>query len=116
MTYEKYIIITDLFLQETCCDSRGLPGWEAVDNLSAFLLNLNRIITAFSTEEEDEVIALYSSLNRLDKKPTKYSQKSKKTTLPGPWRASRKRSGSAPGQQAAERYIFQSIFQIIRYH
>ena len=31
--------------------------------------------------------------------------KNKKTTLPGPWRASRKRSGSAPGQQAAERYL-----------
>ncbi|XP_028437724.1 uncharacterized protein LOC114558143 [Perca flavescens] len=29
--------------------------------------------------------------------------KSKKKTLSGPWRASRKRSGSAPGQQAAER-------------
>ncbi|XP_039530311.1 wiskott-Aldrich syndrome protein family member 2-like [Pimephales promelas] len=39
----------------------------------------------------------------MDKTPSKYSLKSKKKTLPGPWRASRKRSGSAPGQQAAER-------------
>ncbi|KAF4114422.1 hypothetical protein G5714_004645 [Onychostoma macrolepis] len=35
--------------------------------------------------------------------PSKYSLKCKKNVLPGPWRASRKRSGSAPGQQAAER-------------
>ncbi|KAI4800784.1 hypothetical protein KUCAC02_007082 [Chaenocephalus aceratus] len=39
----------------------------------------------------------------MDKQPTTYSLKSNKRTLPGPWRASRKRSGSAPGHQAAER-------------
>ncbi|XP_047235730.1 uncharacterized protein LOC124876775 [Girardinichthys multiradiatus] len=46
---------------------------------------------------------LYSALHAMDKRPSKYTLKSKKRTLPGPWRASRKRSGSAPGQQAAER-------------
>lgn len=66
-------------------------------------MNLNRTITALSATETAEIVRLYSRLHKLDKSPSKYSLKSKKKTLPGPWRASRKRSGSAPGQQAAER-------------
>ena len=52
-----------------------------------------------------EILRLYSCLDPADKSTTKYSLKCKKKTLQGPWRASRKRSGSAPGQQAAERYV-----------
>lgn len=85
------------------CDSRGFPGWEAVDNLAEYLLNLSRTITALSTTEVAEILRLYSALHAIDKRPSKYTLKSKKRTLSGPWRASRKRSGSAPGQQAAER-------------
>ncbi|KAJ3582061.1 hypothetical protein NHX12_015938, partial [Muraenolepis orangiensis] len=59
-------------------------------------------MTALSTAEIAEIVRLYSTLNDVDKARSKYL-KCKKSTLLGPWRASRKRSGSAPGQQAAER-------------
>ncbi|KAJ4944759.1 hypothetical protein JOQ06_013299 [Pogonophryne albipinna] len=62
-----------------------------------------RTITALSVGETDDIVRLYSKLHQMDKQPTTYSLKFQKRTLPGPWRASRKRSGSAPGQQAAER-------------
>ncbi|XP_043965569.1 uncharacterized protein LOC122827064 isoform X2 [Gambusia affinis] len=93
----------DQISQETRCDYRGFPGWEAVDSLAENLLSLNRTITALSTTEVENVLQLYSNLHAMDKQPVKYTLKNKKSTLPGPWRASRKRSGSAPGQQAAER-------------
>ncbi|KAI7800442.1 hypothetical protein IRJ41_003392 [Triplophysa rosa] len=85
------------------CDSRGVPGWESVDNLAGYLISLNRTITALSTNEIAEILRLYSCLHSIDQSPSKYSLKCKKKILPGHWRASRKRSGSAPGQQAAER-------------
>ncbi|KAI7802108.1 hypothetical protein IRJ41_000409, partial [Triplophysa rosa] len=84
-------------------DSRGVSGWEAVDALAAYLVGLNRTITALSSQEEANIVQLHMALHAMDKMPSKYSQRVKKKTLPGPWRASRKRSGSAPGQQAAER-------------
>lgn len=89
--------------QDSRCDARGVPGWEAVDNLAEYLVNLNCTIKALSTTEIAEIVRLYSSLHAMDRSPSKYTLKCKKKTLPGPWRASRKRSGSAPGQQAAER-------------
>ncbi|XP_053406185.1 uncharacterized protein LOC123525390 [Mercenaria mercenaria] len=89
--------------QRTRYDTRGNPGWEAVDNLAAYLVGLNRSITALSISESSEIVRLYGKLNQMDKSTQKYSLKSKKSSLHGPWRASRKRSGSAPGQQAAER-------------
>ncbi|KAL7375258.1 hypothetical protein ABVT39_014421 [Epinephelus coioides] len=87
------------------CDPRGIPGWEAVDALAGYLVSLNRTITALSNTETAEILRLYSCLDPIDKSPTKYSLKTKNKTLPGLWRASRKRSGSAPGQQATERYL-----------
>lgn len=78
-------------------------GWEAVDALAAYLVGLNRTITALSLQEEAEIVRLYMALNPMDKVPSKYGKRAKKNTLTGPWRASRKPSGSAPGQQAAER-------------
>jgi len=112
--HEKYKIITTtlyifirlaffLNFQSIQCDSRGVLGWEAVDSLAAYLVGLNRTITALSSQEEDNIVKLYMALHAMDKVPSKYGQRVKKKTLPGPWRASRKRSGSAPGQQAAER-------------
>ncbi|XP_038077536.1 uncharacterized protein LOC119745321 [Patiria miniata] len=86
-------------------DSRGLRGWGAVDNLAKFLVGLNRTIT---NTEAEEVVRLYGKLEAMDRSPVKYSLKTKKRHLPGPWRASRKRSGSAPGQQAAERLYLSS--------
>ncbi|XP_030850896.1 uncharacterized protein LOC105441414 [Strongylocentrotus purpuratus] len=85
------------------CDARGIPGWEAVDRLAGYLVTLNRTITALSTTEAAEIVRLYSKLDQLDKSATKYSMKTKKKQLTGRWRAPKKRSGSAPGQQAAER-------------
>ncbi|XP_063732884.1 uncharacterized protein LOC134859990 [Eleginops maclovinus] len=93
----------DASSQDSRCDIRGVPGWEAVDSLAEYLVDLNRTITALSTAEIAEIVRLYGNMSAMDKAPSKYSLKSKKKTLPGPWRASRKRSGSAPGQQAAER-------------
>ncbi|RXN26736.1 Carboxyl-terminal PDZ ligand of neuronal nitric oxide synthase [Labeo rohita] len=95
--------ITPPEMQDSRCDSRGVPGWEAVDNLAGYLVSLNRTIIALSTNEIAEILRLYSCLHAIDQSPSKYSLKCKKNVLPGPWRASRKRSGSAPGQQAAER-------------
>lgn len=74
-----------------------------MDNLAAYLVGLNRTITALSAAEIEEIKRLYTLLDDADKAPMEYSLKSKKRTLLGPWRASRKRSGSVPGQQAAER-------------
>ena len=71
--------------------------------MADYLVNLNRTITALSASETEEIVRLYTSLHTMDKSVTKYSLKCKRKTLVGPWRASRKRSGSAPGQQAAER-------------
>ncbi|KAF4076809.1 hypothetical protein AMELA_G00219380, partial [Ameiurus melas] len=67
-------------------DSRGVPGWEAVDNLAEYLVGLNRTITALSTTEISQIVRLYSCLHAIDQSPTKYSLKCKKKTLPGPWR------------------------------
>ncbi|KAK0155426.1 hypothetical protein N1851_002228 [Merluccius polli] len=87
------------------CDSRGIVGWDAVDALSAYLVGLNRTITALSAKEEADIVHLYTSLHAMDQKPSSYTQKARKKARAsgGPWRASRKPSGSAPGQQAAER-------------
>lgn len=91
--------------QDSICNSRGIPGWEAVDNLAGYLVSLNRMITGLSTNEIAEILRLYSYLHAIDQSPSKYSLKCKKKILSGPWRASRKRNGSAPGQQAAERWV-----------
>ncbi|KAA0721279.1 hypothetical protein E1301_Tti022327 [Triplophysa tibetana] len=75
---------------------------EAMDNLAGNIISLNRTITALSTNEIAEILRLYSCLHAIDQCPSKYSLKCKKKILPGPWRASQKCSGSAPGQQATE--------------
>ncbi|KAJ8333470.1 hypothetical protein SKAU_G00414780 [Synaphobranchus kaupii] len=104
---EVYILRTFPLVDRThqlrIVDARGFPGWDAVDNLAEYLVSLNRMITALSTAETAEIVQLYSSLHAMDQPPSKYTLKSKKKNLPGPWSASRKRSGSTPGQQAAER-------------
>ncbi|KAK7939095.1 hypothetical protein WMY93_002421 [Mugilogobius chulae] len=81
----------------------GAGTTSAVDKLAEYLVSLNRTITALSTAEADDIRRLYSNLLPMDKAQCKYTQKCKKRNLPGSWRTSRKRSGSAPGQQAAER-------------
>ncbi|XP_057700251.1 uncharacterized protein LOC130920813 [Corythoichthys intestinalis] len=87
------------------CDSRGVVGWEAVDVLAAYFVGLNRTITALSTKEEIDIVRLYTNLHDMDKAPSRYTQKARKKARvsAGPWRSPRKPSGSAPGQQAAER-------------
>ncbi|KAK0152989.1 hypothetical protein N1851_005364 [Merluccius polli] len=94
-----------LATQTSQCDSRGIVGWDAVDALSAYLVGLNRTITALSAKEEADIVHLYTALHAMDQKPSSYTQKARKKgrASGGPWRASRKPSGSAPGQQAAER-------------
>ena len=47
-------------------------GWEAVDALVAYLVNLNRTITALSTKEEAEIVHLYTALHAMDKAPSRY--------------------------------------------
>ena len=84
-------------------DSRGQPGWESVDALAKYLVALDRSKTALSASEAKRIVALFKELHEVDKAPIKYDAKSKKRSLTGSWRASRKRSGTAPGQQAAER-------------
>ncbi|XP_047215677.1 uncharacterized protein LOC124864806 [Girardinichthys multiradiatus] len=66
-----------MFQDTTRCDSRGFPGWEAIDNLAEYLLSLNRTITALSTTELAEIMQLYSALHAMDKRPSKYTLKSK---------------------------------------
>ncbi|KAK1893377.1 50S ribosomal protein L2 [Dissostichus eleginoides] len=53
----------------TRCDSRGVEGWEAVDDLAKYLVQLNRTITALSVGETDEIVRLYSKLHQMDKQP-----------------------------------------------
>ncbi|XP_054875194.1 uncharacterized protein LOC118471340 [Amphiprion ocellaris] len=94
-----------LVTETTQCDSRGAVGWDAVDALAAYLVSLNRTITALSTKEEADIVHLYTALHDMDKAPSRYSHKARKRARvsAGPWRAPRKPSTSAPGLQAAER-------------
>lgn len=78
-----YLINVCFSLKETTYDSRGVPGWEAVDKLAEYLVSLNRTITALSTAEVTDILRLYSSLLPMDKAPCKYTLKSKKRNLPG---------------------------------
>ncbi|XP_053504032.1 uncharacterized protein LOC128621975 [Ictalurus furcatus] len=48
------------------CDSRGVPGWEAVDTLAGCLVGLNCTITALSTTEISQILWLYSCLYAID--------------------------------------------------
>ena len=54
------------------CDSRGVVGWDAVDALSAYLVGLNRTITALSAKDEADIVHLYTALHAMDKKPSRY--------------------------------------------
>ncbi|XP_059897824.1 uncharacterized protein LOC132449938 isoform X3 [Gadus macrocephalus] len=94
-----------LVTQTSQCDSRGVVGWDAVDNLAGYLVGLNRTITALQLKEEADIVQLYTALHDMDKKHSSYTQKARKKgqASGGPWRAPRRPSGSAPGQQAAER-------------
>ena len=83
-----------LIFQDNRSDSRGVPGWEAVDCLVENLVNLNRTITALSTAEIAERVWLYSRINYMDNFPSKYTLEWEQRTPPGPWRASRKRIDS----------------------
>lgn len=47
-------------------------GWEAVDSLAAYLVGLNRTITALSAKEEADIVRLYTALHAMDKAPSKY--------------------------------------------
>ena len=38
-------------------DARGVPGWEAVDNLAAYLLSLDLSATALSAAEANNIVA-----------------------------------------------------------
>ncbi|CAL8340966.1 unnamed protein product [Boreogadus saida] len=94
-----------LVTETSQCDSRGVVGWDAVDNLAGYLVGLDRTITALSLKEEADIVQLYTALHDMDKKHSSYTQKARKKgqASGGPWRAPRRPSGSAPGQQAAER-------------
>ena len=59
-----------LIFQDNRSDSRGVPGWEAVDCLVENLVNLNRTITALSTAEIAERVWLYSRINYMDNFPS----------------------------------------------
>ncbi|RXN24414.1 hypothetical protein ROHU_006177 [Labeo rohita] len=48
--------------QSSQCDSRGVLGWEAVDVLAAYLVGLNRTITALSSQEEADIVQLYMTV------------------------------------------------------
>jgi len=47
-------------------------GWEAVDALAAYLVGLNRTITALSAKEEADIVHLYKALHAMDKAPSRY--------------------------------------------
>lgn len=68
-----YWTVFGVFLnfQTTQCDSRGVLGWEAVDALAAYLVGLNRMITALSSQEEANIVQLYMALHTMDKVPYK---------------------------------------------
>ena len=76
--------------------------------LAGYLVDLDTSVTALSTETRLLIVQLYNKLYECDKAATKYTMKSKKEVLPGPWRASRKRTGAAPGVQASERFVSNS--------
>ncbi|KAK2920520.1 hypothetical protein Q8A73_000005 [Channa argus] len=68
----------------TRCDYSGFLGWETVDDLAAYLVGMNRMITALATKEEGDIVCLYTALHPMDKAPTKYSQIARRKTVPGP--------------------------------
>lgn len=68
-----------------------------MDGLAAYLVDLDTSVTALSTADTEMIVQLYDKLHECDKTTTKYTLKSKKELLLGPWRASRKGSGATPG-------------------
>ena len=58
--------------------------------------------TALSQKETAGVVQLYEQLDAMDKLSTKYTLKSRRQNLPGPWRVSRRKAGLVPGHQATE--------------
>ncbi|XP_078657398.1 uncharacterized protein LOC144903286 isoform X1 [Branchiostoma floridae x Branchiostoma belcheri] len=86
-------------------DAQGVPGWDAVDNLAAYLLSLDLSATALSAAEAKNIVALYAKLSDCDKGVTKYKRKAKRGVVRqgSMWRASRKRDAPTPGVQGCER-------------
>ena len=74
-----------------------------MDALAAYLADLETNRTQLLSSEEKHIIDLYRNLHQIDKTATIYSKKSKKPSVPGPWRSSKKRGDPVPGLQAAER-------------
>lgn len=59
--------------QTSQCDSRGVAGWEAFEALAAYLVGLNRTITAFSAKEEADIFNLCTALHAMNKAPSRYA-------------------------------------------
>ena len=60
--------------QDSRCDPKGIPGWEAVDALAGYLGSFNWTITALSNSEITEILRLHC-LDLIDKSPNKHSLK-----------------------------------------
>ncbi|CAL8372051.1 unnamed protein product [Arctogadus glacialis] len=73
-----FLLRGDCAIHTSQCDSRGVVGWDAVDNLAGYLVGLNRTITALSLKEEADIVQLYTALHDMDKKHLSYTQKARK--------------------------------------
>ena len=60
-----------MLFQDSQHDICGNPGWENVDSLGDFLLELNPMATALTDTEENQILNLYSQLHDMDKQPLK---------------------------------------------
>ncbi len=72
-SFSRSVFFSLITFQSSQYDSRGVVGWEAVDALAAYLLGLNRTITALSAKEEADIVHLYTALNAMDKAPSRYN-------------------------------------------
>jgi hypothetical protein len=95
----NYIVL----FQGSSLDSRGRPGWEAVDALAGYLLSLDYTATALTADQEKRIEELFNRLLPQDQALPPNLRKSKSKNLPGAWRACRKPIGAQPGIQATER-------------
>lgn len=71
-SFACFFFFSLITFQTSQCDSRGVVGWESVDALGAYLVGLNRTITALSGKEEADIVHLYTALHDMDKAPSRY--------------------------------------------
>lgn len=79
------------------------PGRDKVDQLCIFLVSLDRKISTLTDEQAQRLVTLWEALDDSDKQKPKYAGRTSSNPLAGGFHSTRKRSGTNPSLDAAER-------------